>query len=103
MVDQRVTLPYWDWTTDNKVGSHIWDQDFMVGDGRAEDNKVMTGPFAFDAGKWNLNINDLDEPSPQPYLRRGFGKFPGVSILPTAEQVADALKDRVKFTDFVIR
>jgi tyrosinase len=91
-VDQRVTLPYWDWTKDNKVDSHIWDQDFMGGNGRDEDNKVMTGPFAFDAGKWNLNINDLDEPNPQTYLRRAFGKFPGVSTLPTAEQVADALK-----------
>ena len=91
-VDQRVTLPYWDWTTDNKVDSHIWDQEFMGGDGRAEDNKVMTGPFAFDAGKWNLNINDVVEPNPQSYLRRAFGKFPGVSTLPTAEEVVDALK-----------
>src|SRR5215813_13004553 len=26
-VDQRVTLPYWDWTNEdeNKVDSHIWD------------------------------------------------------------------------------
>jgi tyrosinase len=64
----------------------------MGGEGRAEDNKVMTGPFAFDAGKWNLNINDVVEPNPQSYLRRAFGKFPGVSTLPTAEEVVDALK-----------
>ena len=53
---------------------------------------VMTGPFAYDAGKWNLNINDEGGLNPRPYLRRGFSKFPGVSTLPTIEQVTDALK-----------
>lgn len=89
-IDQRVTLPYWDWTVDNKIDSPIWNDDFMGGNGREGDNRVMTGPFAYDAGKWNLNINDVDEPNPQPYLRRGLGKL--VLALPTAEQVADALK-----------
>jgi tyrosinase len=91
-VDSRVILPYWDWTKDNKIDSPIWDEDFMGGNGREEDNMVMTGQFAYDAGKWNLNINDEDELNPQPYLRRGFTKFPGVSTLPTIEQVTDALK-----------
>ena len=45
----------------------------------------MTGPFAYDAGKWNININDDDELNPQPYLRRGLAKF--VPTLPTTEQV----------------
>jgi tyrosinase len=89
-VDQRVTLPYWDWTKDNKIDSPIWDDDFMGGNGREGDNKVMTGPFAFDAGKWNLNVNDEDEPNPQQYLRRGFGRLQ--PTLPTADQVTDALK-----------
>lgn len=89
-IDQRVTLPYWDWTVDNKIDSTIWDNDFMGGSGNSDDNKVMTGPFAYDTGKWNLNINDVDEPNPQPYLRRGLAKL--VPILPTAEQVIDALK-----------
>jgi tyrosinase len=61
----------------------------MGDNGRADDNRVMTGPFAYDAGKWNLNINDVVEPNPQSYLRRGFGQF--VSTLPTAEHVVDAL------------
>jgi len=91
-IDQRVTLPYWDWTKDNSASSTIWNEDFMGGNGRDEDNKVMSGQFAYDAGRWTLNINDVYEPNPQPYLRRGFGKFPGVSTLPTAEQVSDALK-----------
>src|SRR6187401_953511 len=91
-IDDRVTLPYWDWTTENKTDSPIWDKDFMGGDGRDGDNMVVTGPFAYSAGKWTLNINDVEEPNPQPYLRRGFGKFPGVSTLPSPEQVADALK-----------
>ena len=30
---QRVTLPYWDWTEDNKIDSSIWDNDFMGGNG----------------------------------------------------------------------
>jgi tyrosinase len=87
-----VTLPYWDWTKDNKIDSPIWDDDFMGGNDREEDNKVVTGPFAFDGGKWNLSINDEDEPNPQTYLRRGFGRLPGPSTLPTIEQVNDALK-----------
>lgn len=91
-IDQRVTLPYWDWTKDNTLSSTIWNEDFMGGNGRNEDGRVITGPFAYDAGKWNLSINDFDDPNPGPGLRRQFGKFPGVATLPTSEQVADALK-----------
>jgi tyrosinase len=80
-IDSCVILPYWDWTKDNKIDSPIWDEDFIGGNGRDEGNMVMTGPFAYDAGKWNLNINDEDELNPRPYLRRGLAKFPGVLTL----------------------
>jgi tyrosinase len=90
-IDQRVNLPYWDWTKDNEPSSSIWDSDFMGGNGRDEDGRVMTGPFAYDSGKWTLNINDFDDPNPGPDLRRHFGKFPSVPTLPSAAQVTDAL------------
>ena len=91
-IDQRVTLPYWDWTVDNTETSSIWNSDFMGGNGRSSDGRVLDGPFAYDAGNWNLNIIDLEDPNPGPDLRRKFGTFPNVSTLPTSEQVADTLK-----------
>jgi tyrosinase len=91
-IDARVTLPYWDWTTDNLETSSIWKPDFMGGNGRESDGQVMDGPFAYDSGNWNLSILDTDDPTHAPYLRRRFGSFPNVSVLPTAKQVEDTLK-----------
>jgi len=91
-IDQRVTLPYWDWTVDNTESSSIWNVDFMGGNGRPDDGRVMSGPFAHGSGNWNLNILDKDDPNPGPDLRRKFGTFPNVPSLPTSEQVADTLK-----------
>ena len=44
-VDSSVTLPYWDWTVDNSATSSIWNSDFMGGNGRPSDGKVMDGAF----------------------------------------------------------
>src|SRR2546423_1510432 len=57
-IDPTVSLPYWDWTVDNSPVSSIWDPTFLGGNGRAGDHKVMSGPFAFDGGKWPLNIRE---------------------------------------------
>lgn len=38
-INPRLSIPYWDWTTDNSVNSDLWDQDFL-------------GQFDND---WNLN------------------------------------------------
>lgn len=64
-VDSTVTLPYWDWTVDNLPTSSIWNDDFMGGNGRASDGRVMSGPFAYDSGNWALSIDGPD-------LRRRF-------------------------------
>jgi tyrosinase len=90
-IDSRVTLPYWDWTKDNSEQSSIWMPEFMGGNGRESDGRVMDGPFAFDHGDWNLNILDADDPAHKQFLRRRFGTFPNVSTLPTAQQVEDCL------------
>jgi tyrosinase len=55
-VHSNVTLPYWDWSVDNSPISSIWNPDFMGGNGRTSDRKVMDGPFAFDAGNFRLNV-----------------------------------------------
>lgn len=83
-VDSGVSLPYWDWSVDSSPVSSIWNADFMGGNGRPSDGKVMTGPFAFDSGNWNL----LDAAFP-PFLRRRFGV--GVPTLPTPTDVSTAL------------
>ena len=85
--DPAVTIPYWDWTVANSLDSSIWNADFMGGNGRASDGRVMDGPFAFDGGKWTLRFGEDGAPD----LRRRFGTFPGVASLPTAAQVTDAL------------
>ncbi|MEU5697004.1 tyrosinase family protein [Actinosynnema sp. NPDC020468] len=55
-VDPSVTLPYWDWTTDQSPDSPLWGPDFLGGTGRAGDGRVTTGAFARSNG-WKLNIS----------------------------------------------
>jgi tyrosinase len=86
-VDPSVSLPYWDFATDNSPNSSIWAADFMGGDGRAGDLQVMTGPFAYSTGEWTLTVNDTA--GTPPYLRRAFGTI--VSSLPTTTQVNRSL------------
>ena len=94
-IDPSVTLPYWDWTVDNSPTSSIWSPDFMGGNGRSSDGRVMNGPFAYDAGNWKLSVRETgpmagNDPEDD-YLKRMFGADPEVSSLPTYAQVADAL------------
>ncbi|QNP63355.1 tyrosinase family protein [Streptomyces genisteinicus] len=79
---QTLSVPYWDWTD---TGSSPWTDDFMGGNGRAGDDRVMTGRFAISAG-WNCIDPSREIPS---YLRRQFGA--GVPHLPTAGDVSDCL------------
>src|SRR5437899_1720758 len=68
-VDSSVTIPYWDWTVDASPSSSLWHPDFLGGDGRAHDGRVMDGPFAYDAGHWPLKYNE----HPEPDLKRALG------------------------------
>jgi tyrosinase len=81
-IDPTVTLPYWDWTVDDSPSSSIWNDDFMGGDGRPLDGRVMTGPFAYDAGNWTLVVDG-------PALRRRFGV--SIATLPPLAEVNAAL------------
>lgn len=82
-IDSSVTLPYWDWSVDNSPTSSIWNPDFMGGDGRPGDLRVMSGPFAFDAGQWRLVHGGVE------YLQRQFGR--GAPTLPTPGDLATTL------------
>jgi len=84
-VNPAVDLPYWDWTTDRSATSSIWAADFMGGDGRGGDGRVTTGPFAFDAGNWALNVRTDN----RDYLRRALGA--GARSLPTAAETRAVL------------
>lgn len=80
-IDSSVTLPYWNWTIDNAATSSIWNSDFMGGNGRPSDGKVMDGAFAFDGGNWPLSGGG--------FLARRFGL--GIATLPTAMDLSTAL------------
>ena len=79
-VNPRVTIPYWDFTTDNQPDSSLWSRDFLGGDGDPAANYAVTdGPFR--QGEWTLAFEGPD-------LRREFGYY--ADRLPTAEEVDGA-------------
>lgn len=84
-VDASVNLPYWDWTTDRSARASLWSPDFLGGNGRAGDQQVATGPFAYGTGNWTLTVQ-VDS---RPYLRRSLGA--SVGQLPTAAEVRRVL------------
>jgi len=97
-LDPGVTVPYWDWTTDQAPDSPLWSGAFMGGDGRPGDGRVMTGPFARDNG-WVLNLSVVPvggsfmsgtyTQDNRDFLVRQFGRR--VPRLPTPEELADVL------------
>jgi hypothetical protein len=91
-IDPTVNLPYWDWTVDNSPASSIWGADLMGGDGTGVNHKVETGPFAFDAGNWTINVHDPGDGG-FPYLRRNFGGNGFAPTLPTATQLTNCLTE----------
>ncbi|WP_405486060.1 tyrosinase family protein [Streptomyces sp. NBC_00096] len=88
-VDPKVTLPYWDWTTDRTPRSSLWGADFLGGTGRSRDGQVIDGPFAYSAGKWEITVR-VDGRN---YLRRDIGA--GVAQLPTRAEVDSVLAMQV--------
>ncbi|GHH67828.1 tyrosinase [Kitasatospora indigofera] len=84
-VDPNVTLPYWDWTADRTASASLWDAGFLGGNGRSSDGQVTTGPFAFAAGGWTLNVR----PDSRSYLRRSLGS--AVAALPTRAETESVL------------
>ena len=97
-VDPTVTIPYWDWTVDQdptQPGTPFTNE-FMGGNGDSGQNdKVTTGPFAHDAGNWNLNVisNDAQVGDTVDYLRRQFGI--NAPTLPSPAELGVALQETV--------
>jgi tyrosinase len=90
-VDSGVSIPYWDWTTDNTPASSLWAEDFLGGTGRFGDRQVMTGPFAYTDGNWNINARITDGT----FLTRDLGRPSDPVSLPTKTDVSKALSDPV--------
>ena len=93
-IDAQVEIPYWDWTRRDSRSStsSLWGNDFLGPDGRAsapQIGKVMTGPFAFDAGNWPIRVKD--QPNDPDYLERRLGRSSDAPTLPTAAAVTAAL------------
>ncbi|MFI5620484.1 tyrosinase family protein [Streptomyces sp. NPDC051567] len=79
-IDWSVSIPYWDWTTDNTVTAALWAPDFLGGTGRDLDYQVMDGPFAHSAGNWPITVQD----DSNPFLARSLAGR--VTTLPTRAQ-----------------
>ncbi|MEN8654573.1 tyrosinase family protein [Streptomyces sp. 21So2-11] len=90
-VDPAVSVPYWDWTTDNTPAASLWAKDFLGGSGRRGDRQAMTGPFAHASGNWNINTRVTDGK----FLTRNLGRPADPVALPTKRDVAKAVSDAV--------
>jgi tyrosinase len=90
-VDPKVTVPYWDWTTDNTPAATLWAEDFLGGSGRARDQQVMTGPFAHRAGNWKIKAGVTETK----FLTRNLGRPAAPVTLPTKDELAWAMDEKV--------
>jgi len=86
-VDNRVSLPYWDWLNDRAKSSPLWHSDFMGGTGQGPKDHVADGPFAYDSGDWRLNVQS--DGVRDPALRRALGRD---GRLPTKAQIRGVIK-----------
>jgi tyrosinase len=94
-----VTIPYWDWTSKTSSAA-VWNKDFMGGNGRDSDWRVIEGKFAYDNGNWNLyTAKSVNSSYGRPDLCRKFGyrKLDGVvrppPDMPTEDTVTNVLKE----------
>src|SRR5260221_277706 len=86
--DSTLAIPYWNWADSTAgAGEPLWHSDFMGGNGRPSDLKVMTGPFAADRGNWHIVFDDTG----MTYLSRAFGSSAAAPTLPGQADVDAAL------------
>jgi len=87
--DDSITIPFWNW--DISGLNNPFTDDFLGGDGDNEQNdRVVTGPFAFDQSKFAVRI--WDNESGDKGLRREFGSDPSAFLPNANDDVAAALK-----------
>ncbi|MFE0423213.1 tyrosinase family protein [Streptomyces sp. NPDC058953] len=89
-VDDRVTVPYWDWTRDASATAAPWTDDLLGGTGRPGDRRVTSGAFAFGTGNWPINSRVADGR----YLTRDLGRPSDPLTLPTKDDVDRAMAER---------
>ncbi|MDX3454747.1 tyrosinase family protein [Streptomyces sp. ME02-8801-2C] len=90
-LDSSVTVPYWDWTRDRTTAGVPWREDLLGGTGRSSDQRVMTGPFAYDHGDWTIRESITDGE----FLTRDLGHAREPLALPTRRDLDAALADPV--------
>ncbi|MFD5029127.1 tyrosinase family protein [Streptomyces sp. NPDC058220] len=90
-VDPGVSVPYWDWTTDNTPAAALWSDDFLGGNGRSRDQQVTTGPFAYQTGNWTITSSVTEDR----YLARNFGRPAAPISLPSKAELAAAMQQKV--------
>jgi tyrosinase len=91
--DQSIALPYWDWSSDQRLPRWApFTADFLGGNGKqGADWQVVDGPFAYSTGQWPLNVRTDGER--YPYLRRQFGPSQNPTLsLPVWNDVIAALQ-----------
>ncbi|CAM5251492.1 tyrosinase [Streptomyces badius] len=77
-VDAGVSVPYWDWTQDNRPTSSLWAEDFLGGNGRPGDRRyVLTGPVRLRGGQLERRQGRHRRALPHPQLRQA-GQRPGI-------------------------
>ncbi|RDG38362.1 tyrosinase family protein [Streptomyces corynorhini] len=94
-VDPQVTVPYWDWTSDNTPAAGLWADDFLGGTGRPRDQQVTTGPFAYKAGNWTIR-NGVTSAK---FLTRDLGRPSAPVSLPDKDELASALNQKIYDAD----
>ncbi|MFE9258159.1 tyrosinase family protein [Streptomyces sp. NPDC006879] len=90
-IDPAVSVPYWDWTSENTPAASLWAEDFLGGSGRDSDHKVMTGPFAEGSGNWPVTVGVTEAR----YLSRNLGRPHNPISLPTRAELQWAINDPV--------
>ncbi len=86
-----MALPYWDWT-DPTSTAVVFADDFMGPPGAAaEDYVVTSGPFR--RGEWAINVKGSTFTNPGQFddLVRATATMPGMTALPPATEVREAL------------
>jgi tyrosinase len=88
-IDPSVTIPYWDWTKDSTPTSSLWSANFLGGNGKGKEGKVVDGPFSGASKKWPIRVKD-DSGDPD-YLRRQMMADPSAKSLPSDADQAKVL------------